>query len=172
MSELNDTDFNFPPGIKTIGKLIGHLRSRENIQAVAATLADTAAAAVVWIATFDGEIGDIVIATKTVPAAGESMVFDVKKNGTSILTLAKTLDSTAGTPKTQSISSLLDLSKVSFSKGDVFTVNRTYVAGGGPAMTYNQVTIEPTLQGHAYTRLRALDGGIRTWRTRTCAKPS
>jgi len=109
----------------------------KHTQAVAANLA----AAFIWTAEFDGIMDEVVAQTHGAPAAGESMTFDVLKNGVSILKSVITLDST---DTTLNDFGKIDPDKATFKAGDIFTVTRVYTAGGGPTpMTDTVVIIRP-----------------------------
>jgi hypothetical protein len=144
MSKPNTHDYpaNAP---QSIYRLIAQANRHENAQATAASLA----ASFLWVATFDGQMGDAFIQLSAVVASGESMTYAILKNGTTIMVggTALTVDSTNGTAKAQIplLSSLTETGR-SFVVGDVFTVTRVYTAGGGATpMAYNVVVIEPSL---------------------------
>ncbi len=144
-------DLQFPLAEKTHGMLVGWMNAKQNQQVVAASLA----ASPIWHATFDGVIGDLFILLDAVAGAGESMTVNVLKNGVSILSGAKTLDSTsanaAAAADRVSLLSLLTAAGKSFVTGDVFTVTRVYTAGGTPTpMTNTTVVLEPTVSAYEY----------------------
>lgn len=67
------------------------------------------------------------------PAAGETLVVDVKMNGVSVLTAVLTLTNASPVgPATATLS--LDAAQVSYVNNDLITIDTTYTAGGGPAM--------------------------------------
>lgn len=89
----------------------------------------------------DGTIVSCKAACITVPASGESMSIDVKKNNVSILSSPITIDDSA-TART-AIDGTLDSGQVSVSAGDFFEAELTYTAGGSPTpMTDTVVTVE------------------------------
>ncbi len=128
-----------PRGMNSV---IGHIYHKENIQAVAASLA----ASPLWIAKFDGEIVDAFIQMTAVVGAGESCTFQILKNGVSIFTggTAKTVDATNGTAKAQiNLMDIIPKANRFFVKGDLFTVTRVYTAGGTPTpFAHNEVSVE------------------------------
>jgi len=75
------TDLQTPLTEKSRAKLIGHLNKARRTQDAAAT-----ATLQLWIADFDGVLGDAHAAVGATAAAGESMVVDLLKNGVSVLT--------------------------------------------------------------------------------------
>lgn len=137
-------DLNVPFTEKSSAKMIGKLNQSKNTQAAAVTLAATDAAAVLWHASFTGAIYDLFILLDADPGAAETMVYDVKKNGTSILTGTLTVDDTFDSTKQISLRDLGKIDDVNFEVGDVFTVDRVYTAGAG-LVEYNTVVIEPSL---------------------------
>ena len=70
-----------------------------------------------------------------VPAAGESMVIDVLKNGITILSSAVTLDATTY-PTVRETIVIVEANNI-VAKGDEFTVSLTYTQGGGPTPIVN-----------------------------------
>lgn len=130
----------FPPGQSpaAMERLFRQINRKQSLQATAAT-----ATLGFWVAEFAGKIQEVELGLAVLPASGESMVFDVRKNGSTILTAAFTANPTTATAKRIDLSHLLSPSLSVFSEGDLFTVVRTYTAGGGPAMTYSQVTVYP-----------------------------
>ena len=146
MSKPTNEDFIQPGATPyTINRIVGQIYRCKSEQATAATLAAT----LLWVATFDGRIGDAFVQLSAAVAAGESMTFDLLRNGASIMTggTPLTVNSTNGTAKAQiDLLTLIDPIKVSFVKGDVFTVSRVYAAGGGPTpMAHNSFVMEPSL---------------------------
>lgn len=135
-------DLNTPFTDRAVARIIGHIEQSRSTQVTAATSASD----VLWHASFEGQVNDLYLLVQTKPGAGESMVYDVKKNGTSILTGTFTLNSDVSSTSQQiSLKGLLDLTKVGFKPGDVFTVARTYTAGDTPApLGVNTVVIEPS----------------------------
>jgi len=98
--------------------------SRGHMQAVAATATD-----VVMIAPAAGQITIAQAVAGTAANAGESMDCDVQINGVSALSAAIPLDNAAGTNvQTSPLGAA-----VTFAQGDLISVVRTYVAGGGAA---------------------------------------
>lgn len=143
MSKLGfDPDFNTPHTEKAVARVIGHIEQATHSQAVAATLAANFA----WIATFAGILGEVYAVTAATAGAGESMVYDVLKNGVSILTSTLTVNTASGSKK--QIPLAIDPTKRSFVAGDVFTVARTYTAGTATPIGANAVVLEPTVQAY------------------------
>jgi hypothetical protein len=82
-----------------------------------------------WIARAAGTIKQICAATRVVAVDDATLVIDVKKNGTSVLSTTLTLDSgnVAYTPENAS----LDGTKTTLAAGDMITVDATAAAGSG-----------------------------------------
>lgn len=114
--------------------LLAMISQELHFQATAATLA----AAHFFVAEFDGKLDELLAKAGATAAAGESMTIDVLKNGSTVL-LNTTAFAASGGNKVVSLN--LDPDKASFVKGDVFTVTRTYVAGGGPTPIANTTVI-------------------------------
>jgi len=147
MTAPSKYDFPPPMGDKQINKLIAQINRKEHIQDTAADLA----AAHLWTAEWDGEIGDIIVSVGAACAAGESMTFDIFKNGVSILSAVITIDSTTA----KYVNGYSKLSTKTFVAGDVFTCTRDYTAGGGPTPTLDSmVAIEPTIGSFRYLEVR------------------
>lgn len=146
MSKFQKADFTAVPTESNFGKHIGLVEKLESKQATAATLASDLAG----LSKYEGQIGDVQITVSNSPAAGESMVVDVKKNGTSVLTAPVTINAALITAKGKSFSifSSIDKSKLRLSPGDSITVARTYTAGGAPAGLASVVSVEPSLAGY------------------------
>jgi len=100
-------------------------------QATAATAAE-----VVMIAPAAGFIESVKAVAGAGAAAGESLTVDVKINGTTVLTAAIVLDAAAGTDVK---SGTLDSAAIEFAADDLISVERTYVAGGGPTPIVNSL---------------------------------
>src|SRR5574343_1575122 len=83
------------------------------LQQVSLVAAAASATAPLWVADYDGELIDAFVAIGTLPAAGESMVFDIQKNGASILTATLTINN-ATTAKVNDLYSLIDATKRGF----------------------------------------------------------
>ena len=98
-------------------------------QTTAATLTDT-----VLVAPQAGIIASFMAIAATTAASGESMVCDIKINGTTALTTTADLDDAAGTTATPGV---VDAAAAAFVAGDVITIVRTYTAGGGPTPMLN-----------------------------------
>lgn len=136
MTEFNkyQEDLNTPFTEKTSRKLVGHLNKKEahQVTAVDATLH-------LWMADFDGQIGDAFVQAGTICAgAGESMSFDLQKNGVSILSAPIVLETATHLAAVlYEILSLIATANRSFVKGDVFTTVLDYTAGGGPTPGLN-----------------------------------
>jgi hypothetical protein len=131
--------FSTPFTESTLARMIGRIYRMKNFQSTAADLS----ASVLGQAEFDGEVGRMYVTIGTLPASGETMTVDVLKNGVSILSAVLTISSTSA--KFVEITTL-DVTKKSFSEGDVFTTTRDYTAGGGAApMANTTVFLEPTI---------------------------
>lgn len=142
MSTINKyVDLNAPFSEGTAAKLLGKILQKDHLQTTAATLAG----AVMWVADFAGLLGDAYVTMAVLPGAGESMVFDLLKNGASVLTGTLTVNNST-TSKGQ-LKLAIDPNKASFVPGDVITCSRTYTAGAG-AMTDTQVSIEPSYRSY------------------------
>lgn len=133
--------FHTPMNSESIRGLIGKLMQATSEQKTAATLATSLMSK--GVATHPGKIRAIWLTLGPAqPASGESMVFDVLKNGASILTSAYTHDSTTNTGLVD-LMFRLDATKQDIAVGDKLEVSRTYVAGGGPTpMTHSRVDVE------------------------------
>jgi hypothetical protein len=85
------------------------------------------------IAEAAGTIKAVNIAVVTAPVGDSTVTIDVKKNGTSILSSTKEINSThsAYTP----VEATLDGTKVDYSDGDCFTIVVTVSTGSGPLPT-------------------------------------
>lgn len=138
MSVLKTTDVALTPYTPQVAnKIIGHINKRASEQATAANLA----ASTLWIADFDGEIVDAHVQNSVVVGAGESMTFDILKNGVSVLSGIHTL--AAATPAKTQTSILSLVTTKGFVKGDVFTTTRAYTAGGTPTpLAHNSIAVE------------------------------
>jgi len=92
----------------------------------------------VLIAPADGEITYAAAFANVAAAAGESMTFDVQVEGVTVLTGVITVDDAA----TTAVVAGTLIADPSFSAGDRITVDRVYVAGGGPTpMTNTLVSV-------------------------------
>lgn len=144
MSTINPNrqDLSTPFSDKAGAKLLAHIEQREHIQTTAADATGT----VIWIASFSGVLYDAYVVLANLPGAGESMVFDLLKNGATVLSSAFTADATTVTAKgTFALS--IDPAKDSFVKGDVFVASRDYTAGGTPTPILNTAfVIEPSVE--------------------------
>lgn len=134
---LVDKDLHNPLTSKTIKKVLAVFQQGKSEQAVAATAAGGAVVNGTPV-QYAGKIQALTVMTSVLPGAGESMTYDVKVNGVSILTAPYVLDLTK-TAKVQ-IDLPLDTTKTAIAVGDILTVDRTYVAGAA-AMTANAVVI-------------------------------
>lgn len=145
MSETTLKQFHTPFGSNAIKRLIGLLHRAYSEQAVAA--AQTATLMNKGIATHQGKIISLFVVLGVLPAAGESMTVDIRKNGVSILqggtpiTLNAALF-TGTTKKYRGFLSFVDPTKLDIFYGDKLEVVRTYTPGGTPAMTTNVVGVE------------------------------
>jgi hypothetical protein len=102
-----------------------------DLQAVAATATTT-----LFIAPAAGTIKGLLAVAGTAAAAGESMTCDVQIGGVTALTSVATLDDAAGTTAQTAV---VNAAADDFVAGNVITVVRTYVAGGGPTPMANTV---------------------------------
>lgn len=141
MSKLTVPNTMAPFTEKGQFRIIGHIEQAKNYQGAAVDLA----ASFLWMATFDGQIGDLFLELGTPPAAGEDMTVDVLKNGVSILSSTRDIISTDVKGRID-LFAKIDTTKYAFVEGDVFSVTRDYTAGGGPApMKDTLVVLEPSL---------------------------
>lgn len=126
---------------KTVAQLLGILQRKVQHQTTAATSASD------FLGQFesDGVVGDIYVVVKATGGAlgvGESMVYDVQVDGTSVLTATLTVNAASDLTRQISFASLLDSNHTSGKLGQVATVVRTYTAGSGAKMLDNSVTLE------------------------------
>ena len=122
------------PTLVKVGAMIMAQSDKQHTAVDATTL--------LWVATQDCDIRDLYVFAGTACASGESMTFDVKKNGTTILSGVLTVDSTS-TPRTKASMMSLVGANTHLSEGDVLTVVRDYTAGGGPTpLVDTQVVLE------------------------------
>jgi hypothetical protein len=135
--KITQDHLDTPHTDRTGPQLAGRINTIRHLQAVAASLS----AQYLWTAEFDGGLTDAAVTNAAAFAAGESMTFDILKNGVSVLTAVATLSSTTG----KHVRASLDPDKTGFAKGDVFTCTRVYTAGGGPTPATNTtVILEPS----------------------------
>jgi hypothetical protein len=140
--KLDQNDF---PGLSAASayKMAGKVQrqSVKQITAADATLG-------IWTAEYDGVIGDAGIQLGAALAdvvTDETMSFDVKKNGTSIMTGGTPLVLGPTTTLVHDLYLSLDKDKCSFVKGDVFVVTLDYTVGSAPTPLVNtEVWLEPT----------------------------
>jgi len=101
------------------------------LKSVVVTAAD-ATAQLFDILEAKGEIVQVrAVIHGAMPASGESMTFDVLKNGVSVLSSVITHNSSVSTLD-KAIVGTLDATKVRVEAGDKITWTRDYTAGGGP----------------------------------------
>lgn len=131
--------------------LIGRMCRTHLAQAVAATTTIGGNYPNAAVADHPGTINRVLITNAVAPAGTgtEAMTFDVQKNGVTIFSGAgglPKLDAAAASP-----AGLFDVTylvpaavlAVPVAVGDVFTMIRTYAAGGGgPAMTYTDISLD------------------------------
>jgi hypothetical protein len=86
------------------------------------------------------KVRGLYLLSAALPSAGESMVFDVKKNGTSILTATYTYDSTVTTKRVDLLS--LVIADTSFADGDIVEVERDWTDPGTDTITTTKVVME------------------------------
>lgn len=136
--------FHTPFSKASIKYLVRKIHQAVSEQKTAATLAASLMNG--GVVSYPGVIKAIAIVLgPAAPASGESMVFDVLKNGTSVLTSAYTYDSTkaALAGSIVDLTNLIDPTKAAVGIGDKLEVTRTYTAGGGPTpMTHTRVFVE------------------------------
>lgn len=146
MSVPSYTDLIQPGATQqSLNRLIGQMLKREHFQLVAATLATGD----IWVADFDGQLADAYVQMTAVTGAGESMTYDILKNGASIMLggTPVTVNSTNGLAKAKiDLWTAIDPAKRGFVKGDFLVVARVYTAGGTPTPIARQtVYLEPAL---------------------------
>lgn len=141
MSKLAKKDLHFPLNSVALNKLAGFLLRGVSEQLVAANLV---AAPMLRLAPASqaGQFKSLYFLSGAPAAAGESMVVDVLVNGVSILSSTLTFDSTKAADTQYEFA--ITAGKEKYNAGDIVTVTRTYVAGGGPTMTATTVVGEPT----------------------------
>lgn len=133
MGQVSARHLRTPHGKASGKQLRARIDRQTSTQSAAASGTDTQ---VVEVA---GDIMDLVVTAAGVPAAGESLTIDVQKNGVSVLTAPLVFDSTAGGKQKKFTPNANNPWKA----GDLLTVIRTYVAGGGPTpIGPNRVTLE------------------------------
>jgi hypothetical protein len=135
MGQIKQTWLRTPLGNKTKRLLAARIDRHVSSQAAAATLTDTS------VLEVSGDVQALGITYAGVPAVGESLTVDIQKNGVTILTTPLVVDSTVGAGVKQKSFSLA--ASQTFKPGDIVTVIRTYVAGGGPTpIGPNRVSVE------------------------------
>lgn len=133
MPQLRKTDLRTPFGPNSSKRLRARIDRHTSTQAAAATLTD------ISVVETAGDIQALTLTVAGLPAAGESLTVDVQKNSVSVLAAPVVFDSTA-TSKQKVFS---PTANNPWKVGDILTVIRTYVAGGGPTpIGPNRVTIE------------------------------
>jgi hypothetical protein len=140
MSKLTFTpDFETPFSAKAIDRVIGRINGGSTLQQTAAS----ATGSLLYHADFAGYIGDLYAIVSVKPAAGESMQFDLLKNGVSVLGTAIIVNSSNWI--LDQIYFYSNIVTFSFKVGDLFTVTRTYTAGGSPTpLGANSLFMETT----------------------------
>lgn len=143
MSYLKTEDLQTPFTEITYAKVIGNINKKSHSQLVAAD----ATADFIWVADFDGKIGDAYVQLTAATAAGESCTYDLVKNGTTIMTGVVSIAAGTAAKTQKDMYASIDPALNFFVKGDVIAVTRDYTAGGGPTpMARNTVYIEPTVK--------------------------
>lgn len=141
MSKPSFDLINVPFTDQNVAKFFGQMHKQSSVQATAADLS----ASHLWIADFDGVVGDLYAQLTAAIASGESMSYDVLKNGSSILSAPLVVSGVTAAKTLVDLYPSIDPTKYGFVKGDKFTVTRDYTAGGGATpMADNVVTMEPT----------------------------
>ena len=140
MSKLSNKDLHTPFNNKSLLKLKGFILRGVAQQFTAATLAAQPLDRLAPVPQ-DADILSAYFLSSTAAAAGESMDIDLQVNGVSILTAPYTFDSTQ--PAGVQIELPIDPLKKHLATGQRVTVDRTYVAGGGPTMIATSVVVEP-----------------------------
>jgi hypothetical protein len=139
--------FDYPLTETAIKQLVGRMNLKENVQAIAANLANN----LIWVADFQGLISDAYIVAESIPNTSETLTFDIQKlsagvGGSTASILSATFALTLSTFKTDQISIFSLINNWSFNPGDVFFVARTgYSAGSGAQIGYNKLVIEPSI---------------------------
>lgn len=127
------TPFSGPDGVPEMKGMHGRVNDRQ------ATATD---ATVKYASKHDGKVRKAMIFVEALPAAGESMQFDILVNGVSILSgtpLVTNADTT--TAGWYDILGLVATKGIKF--GDVVSIFRDYTAGGGPTpMAFTEVLLE------------------------------
>lgn len=135
MAQLTKRNLAIPPlNAQNKDKIRARIDKLESGQGAAANLTTNE------IVEAAGKVLSLIFIANDIAAAGESLTIDVLKEGVSILTAPYAYDATAAA-KTR-----IDLPLVAdtvFALGDLLTVSRTYVAGGGPTpLGANKVVME------------------------------
>lgn len=132
--QLVQKTLHAPMNANSIRLVRGRIERIVSKQGAAATLTENE------ILDGSGNLQELYLVAAAVAASGESLTINVLKNGVSILTAPFVYDSP---DPSDTVISLPVLPDVSFVLGDVITVARTYVAGGGPTpIGANKVVLE------------------------------
>jgi hypothetical protein len=123
MPQTTRSLLRFPLGPKTSKTLRGRIDRIASSQAAAATLTD------IQVIDLAGDTQALNVVVNAIPAAGETLVVDIQKNGVTILAAPVTLDNTM----TTKVKVLNPVAGTVFAIGDRVSFIRTYTAGGGPA---------------------------------------
>lgn len=125
---------HMPVNNSTLAQLMGRINALRDTQ-------QTAASATTYHgATHAGQLLHVRVWINVAEASGESMIFDVQLNGTTVLKNTITLDSTSAAGYYDVSGQIV--AGTFISPGDTLTVVRTYTAGGGPAAPKSEVTVE------------------------------
>lgn len=123
MPQTTQTLLRSPASSRSAKKLRARIDRHASSQAVAATLSD------VMVVDVGGQIQALTAIIGATPAAGESLVVDVLRNGVSILSAPYTFSNAL---PGKVVRDLVPVAGTTIVIGDVITINRTYTAGGGP----------------------------------------
>jgi len=137
VSALAKKDLHVPFNDATLIKVLGTILAVVDEQQTAAT------ATTKHIVRHSGLIKRLEVGTVAAPGAGESMTFDVQKNGATILTGGPlSIDqATAASPAGVFNATAAVIPGSSVAVGDVISIIRTYTAGT-PAMTETTVWLD------------------------------
>ncbi len=157
-STLSNIDLHFPLNSAGIKKLRAHLGAAFSEQA---TSADATTALVHGQpCNHAGKVMFVRVDLALGPAASELMSYDLKLNGTTVLS-APFVITGADAAKFH----LVPFLATQVAVGDIWTVVRDYTAGGGsPVMTYNSITVGWALWLHKAALVAG--GAVRGFRAR------
>ena len=140
MSKLTNKDLHTPFNNKTLLKLKSFLLRGVAEQYTAATLAAQIVGRLCPVPQ-DVDIQSAYFISSSAAAVGESMTIDLQVDGVSILTAPFVFNITKASDTQLELP--IDPALKHLAVGGRVTVDRTYVAGGGPTMVATSVVVEP-----------------------------